>query len=96
MYTWIIYDIRKDNARRRVAKRCRQMGLSWVQKSVFLGRVKKKTLLAFRKDVPQLINLRTDALFIVPMSRPEYRRVVQFGRGFDRKKLVRANQVLFF
>ena len=44
MYTWIIYDISNDKARNKTAKLCKHLGLRRVQKSVFLGKVKKHKL----------------------------------------------------
>lgn len=41
---WVIYDIRQDKARNRVAKACQNTGLYRVQKSVFLGKLNKNQI----------------------------------------------------
>lgn len=79
MYAWVIYDIRKNRVRQRVAKRCKFYGLARVQKSVFLGKIKGKWLVAMQNELTQTINQRTDRLFVVPMSAGQYKRVVQSG-----------------
>lgn len=95
MYTWIIYDIRKNKIRSKISKLCKQLGLRRVQKSVFLGKTKKSLLKNFKKEAYQLINLRTDVLFIVPMSMEEYRRMIQLGSGFDKKILKGPKTIVF-
>jgi len=79
MYTWVIYDIRKNKARSRVAKRCKYYGLSRVQKSVFLGKIKGKWLKMLHAELSNAINQRTDRLFVVPMNDENFNRVLQSG-----------------
>jgi CRISPR-associated protein Cas2 len=79
MYAWVIYDIRKNRTRERVAKRCKFYGLARVQKSVFLGKIKTKWFKLLHVELSNTINQRTDRLFIVPMSTEEYKRVLQTG-----------------
>jgi CRISPR-associated protein Cas2 len=95
MYTWVIYDIRKNKIRAKVAKKCKQLGLKRVQKSVFLGKATKTQLTAFQQDAHQLINLNTDVLFIVPMTKGAYQRMIQLGQGFDKKWLSKIRYVHF-
>lgn len=95
MYTWIIYDIRKNKIRLKISKLCKQLGLRRVQKSVFLGKAKKSLLKNFKREAHKIINLRTDVLFIVPMSREEFRRMIQLGSGFDKKILKGPKAVVF-
>ena len=64
MYTWIIYDISLDKARLKTAKLCQQLGLRRVQKSVFLGKVKKRKLEHFRQEVVALVDEARDRVFI--------------------------------
>jgi len=79
MYAWVIYDIHKNKLRQRVVKRCRLYGLQRVQKSVFLGELKSKGLKALYTELSNVINQRTDRIFIVPMRPSDYKRVRQSG-----------------
>lgn len=79
MYAWVIYDIRKNKIRTRVAKRCKYYGLIRVQKSVFLGQIKSKWLKTIHGELSGAINQRTDRLFIVPISPSQFKRVLQSG-----------------
>lgn len=79
MYTWVIYDIRKNKTRTRIAKRCKFYGLQRVQKSVFLGKIKPKWLRLMHQELSNAINQRTDRLFIVPISPSQFKRVLQSG-----------------
>jgi CRISPR-associated protein Cas2 len=79
MYTWVIYDIRKNKTRARVVKRCKYYGLVRVQKSVFLGQIKSKWLKTMYVELSNVINQRTDRLFIVPISPSQFKRVLQTG-----------------
>lgn len=79
MYTWVIYDIRKNKVRQRVAKRCKFYGLARVQKSVFLGETKRKWAKAMHNELCNAINQRTDRIFIVPMRPSDFKRIRQSG-----------------
>lgn len=79
MYAWIIYDIHKNKTRLRVAKRCKYYGLARVQKSVFLGPLKRKWLKRVFADLSALINHRTDRLFVVPMNEGSFQAIGQAG-----------------
>lgn len=79
MYAWVIYDIRKNRIRTRVAKRCKFYGLIRVQKSVFVGKIKAKWLRIMNQELSNAINQRTDRLFILPVSPQQFKRVLQAG-----------------
>ncbi|MEW6035033.1 MAG: CRISPR-associated endonuclease Cas2 [Candidatus Micrarchaeota archaeon] len=68
MLYWIIYDISNDKARGRVAEKCKNYGLSRVQKSSFLGFLSpnKAEMLALEFD--ELLS-EGDAVFIIPTCR---------------------------
>ena len=92
MLTWIIYDISKDRTRTKIAKRCLDFGLYRVQKSVFLGDIEgnrvEEIILASR----ELMNLKTDSIYVFPMCRDDFDRVRIVGQGFDREMV--ADEVL--
>lgn len=94
MYTWVVYDISKDGQRTKISNRCLQMGLQRVQKSVFWGKIPKRMLKQFELDVPQLINFKTDRLFIVPMNKKQHRNMLRFGVPLP--SLPQKGQALFF
>lgn len=79
MYAWVIYDIRKNKTRSRVAKRCKYYGLARVQKSVFLGKLKGKWVKALHAELSVAINQRSDRLFVVPMNDDNFNRILQSG-----------------
>lgn len=85
MICWVMYDIKKDRARTKIAKACEQMGLTRVQYSVFLG-----TLDANEKDtlelmINELMDLKKDSVYIFPMSKDEFKQTVLLGQAFDKK-----------
>lgn len=85
MLTWLIYDISKDRTRKQVADRCLDMGLYRVQKSVFLGDVASNRVdevLLFSKE---LLDAKTDSLYIFPMCREDFDKVRIIGQGFDQE-----------
>lgn len=95
MYVWVIYDIQKNKVRQRIAKKCKYFGLRRVQKSVFLGKTKKKWLTAMHADLNHNINHRTDRLFIVPMSDSSLSKVQHCGVGPSPAQMVAEKKVQF-
>jgi CRISPR-associated protein Cas2 len=90
--TWVVYDIANDRTRLKVAKRCLDFGLYRVQKSVFLGDLPpnrvEEILLASR----DLLNVKTDSVYVFPMCRQDFDNVQIVGQGFDGKLV--ADEVL--
>jgi CRISPR-associated protein Cas2 len=84
MLTWVVYDIAKDRTRTRVAKRCLDMGLYRVQKSIFLGDLaanRVEEILLFSRE---MLDMKTDSVYIFPMCREDFEKVRVVGQGFDR------------
>jgi CRISPR-associated protein Cas2 len=92
MLTWVIYDIVDDRRRTRVAKRCLDYGLYRVQKSVFLGDLAGNRVDEVVLFSQELLDMDTDSLYVFPMCRADYDRVVIVGQGFNRK--LTADEVL--
>lgn len=95
MICWVMYDIKKDKARTKISKACEQMGLERVQYSVFLG-----TMDANQKDtlelmIKELMNVKTDSVYIFPMSKDELRETVLLGQAFDKKMITNEIKELF-
>jgi CRISPR-associated protein Cas2 len=83
MLTWVVYDIAKASMRSRVAKRCLDVGLYRVQKSVYLGDLppnRVDEILLFSRE---LLDPERDSAFVFPMCRPDFDRVRIVGQGFD-------------
>ena len=96
MICWVIYDIKEDKTRSRIAKSCKQAGLYRVQYSVFLG-----TLNANQKDeleliCEDLIDPDEDRVYIFPMNKQELKDTVLLGQAFDKKMITDEIHALFF
>jgi CRISPR-associated protein Cas2 len=92
MLTWVVYDIRKDRTRTKVARRCLDYGLYRVQKSVFLGDVEPNRVEEIVLFSKELIDEETDSVYVFPMCREDFDKVRIFGQGFDRQMV--ADEVL--
>jgi CRISPR-associated protein Cas2 len=92
MLTWVVYDISKDRTRTKIAKRCLDFGLYRVQKSVFLGDLAASRVEEILLFSQELLDLKTDAVYVFPMCREDFDKVRIVGQGFDRKLV--ADQVL--
>ncbi|MCP4438316.1 MAG: CRISPR-associated endonuclease Cas2 [Aureispira sp.] len=81
MYLWIMYDISDNKHRKQVAKRCKLLGLHAVQKSVFCGFAPSPRLVRqFEQELPYLINLQKDRVFILPMPQSTKQQLKSFGQ----------------
>jgi CRISPR-associated protein Cas2 len=95
MILWVLYDIKQDKLRNRVAKYCKQAGLYRVQYSVFLG-----TLNTHEKDTLELKIQRemdevTDSVYMFPMSKGELQATVLLGQAFDKEMITDEVKALF-
>ena len=96
MICWVLYDIKKDRSRDRVAKICKKAGLYRVQKSVFLGSLENNEKDTLELEVYYLIDHETDSVYIFPMSKNELRQTALLGQAFDKKLITDEVKVLFF
>jgi CRISPR-associated protein Cas2 len=83
MLTWVIYDISSDSTRSRVADRCKDYGLQRIQKSVFLGDLASNRVDEVVLFSKELLNEKTDSMYIFPMCRDDFDKVRIIGQGFD-------------
>ncbi|MEA5428904.1 CRISPR-associated endonuclease Cas2 [Arcicella lustrica] len=95
MIAWVLYDIKNDKARTKVAKICKQSGLYRVQFSVFLGTIDRNMKDSLQLQIEDLIDEKTDSVYIFPMSKNELQETVLLGQAFD-KKLVSDEVMAFF
>lgn len=96
MIVWVMYDIKKDKARTKVAKICQQAGLYRVQYSVFLGTLEKNQFDSIQLQVGELIDEEKDSIYIFPMSKDELQQTVLLGQAFDKDFVTDEVRSLFF
>jgi CRISPR-associated protein Cas2 len=96
MICWVLYDIKKNKPRGKVAKICKQSGLYRVQKSVFLGSLEDNEKDTLELAVSDLIDEETDSVYIFPMSKNELRQTALLGQAFDKKLVTDEVKALFF
>jgi CRISPR-associated protein Cas2 len=92
---WVIYDIRVDKTRGRVARFCKEAGLYRVQKSVFLGTIERNRLDELSLQIEETMDVRTDSVYVFPMCQPDFKKVVLMGQAFDRKMVNDEVRALF-
>lgn len=82
---WVLYDVRIDRARGKIAKLCKEAGLYRVQKSVFLGSLERNRLDELDMQIDDYMDEDTDSVYIFPMCQPDFKKVILKGQAFDRK-----------
>ena len=96
MICWVMYDIKKDKSRTKIAKKCKLAGLYRVQKSVFLGSLDDNQKDVLELEVGELIDEETDSVYIFPMSKSELKQTSLMGQAFDKKLITDDVKALFF
>ncbi len=89
---WVIYDVRSDRTRNKIAKACKNAGIYRVQKSVFLGALNKNQIDELSIMCEDIIDQKKDSVYIFPLCEDDFKKVKLLGQAFD-KELV-ANEVL--
>ncbi len=96
MIVWVLYDIKEDKARTRVAKLCKQAGLYRVQYSVFLGTLEANEKDTLELQITEIIDEALDSVYIFPMSKNELQQTSLIGQAFDKKLVTDQVKALFF
>ena len=96
MIVWVMYDIKVNKSRNRVAKLCQQFGLYRVQYSVFLGTLEDNEKDELRVALEEWVETETDSLYIFPMSKNELKQTILLGQAFDKKLVTDQVKQLFF
>ncbi len=96
MICWVLYDIKKNKPRSKVAVLCKKSGLYRVQKSVFLGSLEDNEKDTLELAVKDWVNEETDSVYIFPMSKNELRQTALLGQAFDKKLITDEVKALFF
>ncbi len=95
MITWVLYDIKKDRARTRAAKYCKQAGLHRVQYSTFLGNIDPQKCDVLSLQLESEINTDEDKVYILPMNKDELKQTVLLGKAFDKAYVSDEVRALF-
>jgi len=93
---WIIYDITEDKPRNKVAKLLKKSGLFRVQKSVFLGKLNSSRFDELGEQCLDLINEKTDSVYLFPFCQEDFRNIKVLGQGFDKKLVNDEILAMFF
>ncbi|SMD45362.1 CRISPR-associated protein Cas2 [Aquiflexum balticum DSM 16537] len=96
MIVWVMYDIKKDRARTKIAKICQQAGLYRVQYSVFLGTLEKNQFDSLHLQLEELMDEEKDSVYMFPMSKDELQQTVLLGQAFDKDFVTDEVRSLFF
>lgn len=96
MIAWVLYDIKNDKTRNRIAKICLQSGLYRVQYSVFVGTIKEEEKDVLKLQIEELIDEEKDSVYIFPMSKNELKATVLMGQAFDKKMITDEVKALLF
>ncbi len=95
MLVWIIYDIKDDKKRTRIAKACKNKGLYRVQKSAFLGTLNKNQIDELKIMCEDIINPDEDSVYIFPMCEDDFKKVKLLGQAFDKNLVTDEVKTLF-
>jgi CRISPR-associated protein Cas2 len=95
MLVWFIYDISDDKTRRKIIKIAQTSGLYRVQKSVFLGNIDSNTMDEAVLQSEELMNEKTDSLYVFPMCKQDFKSVILKGQAFDKSMVTDEVKALF-
>lgn len=96
MIVWVMYDIKKDKPRTKIAKLCKLAGLYRVQFSVFLGTLNENEKDSLQMQIEELLDEAKDSVYIFPMSKNELKQTVLLGQAFDKKLVTDEVKAMFF
>ncbi|MBN1340593.1 MAG: CRISPR-associated endonuclease Cas2 [Bacteroidales bacterium] len=95
MIVWVVYDIKKDKPRGKIAKICKLSGLYRVQYSVFLGTLNENEKDSLQLQIEDWMDENTDSVYIFPMSKNELKQTVLLGQAFDKDLVTDEVKALF-
>lgn len=95
MICWVMYDIKNDNSRTKIAKACERFGLFRVQYSVFLGSIEPNEKDTLQVEIEDLMNEKEDSVYMFPMSKDELKATTLLGQAFDKKMVTDEVKALF-
>lgn len=95
MICWVMYDIKEDGVRTKIARACEQAGLYRVQYSVFLGTIETNEKDTLQVQIEDLMNEKEDSVYMFPMSKDELKATTLLGQAFDKKRITDEVKALF-
>lgn len=95
MICWVMYDIKSDRVRTKIAKACEKAGLHRVQYSIFLGTIEANEKDTLELQIEELMNEEEDSVYMFPMSKDELKATVLLGQAFDKKMVTDEVKSLF-
>jgi len=95
MICWVMYDIKNNRTRTKVAKACLQAGLFRVQYSVFLGTLENSGRDSLRIQIEEYIDESEDSIYIFPMNKEELKKTCLIGQAFDKKMVTDEVKQMF-
>lgn len=81
----VAYDVRSNKKRRRLSEYLIDKGLIRIQMSVFIGEIDSKKIVKFKENIKEFINIETDSLYCIPISKEEYEKIFTIGKNVDYK-----------
>jgi CRISPR-associated protein Cas2 len=84
MLTWFVYDISEDKPRRKISEKAIELGLSRVQKSVFLGNVEETVADELLIYSEELIDIEEDSVYMFPVCQEDFKKIELLGQAFDK------------
>lgn len=76
----IVYDITDDNLRTLTAEMLKDYGLKRIQKSAFMGNLKKHILHSLLADLRRMVTV--DSVLVFPLCDADFRNMVSVGVQF--------------
>lgn len=95
MIVWVLYDIKDNKSRTKIAKICKQSGLYRVQLSVFIGSIEAYEKDTLRLQFEDIIDEETDKIYIFPMNKAELKQTELLGQAFDKRLITNKVRELF-
>lgn len=95
MLVWCIYDISQNKIRNRIVKIAMEHGLYRVQKSVFLGNINKNDLDSLVLQSDEIIDKKTDSVYIFPMCEADFKKAILQGQAFNEDLVTDKIKALF-
>lgn len=79
----VAYDIIKNKIRNRIIDILLENGLIRIQKSVFLGEIKKKKLKKVVKRVENIIDYNEDSIYFFKICEKDFNKIAYFGKNIE-------------
>lgn len=92
----VVYDISNDKARNKIVKKCKEVGLYRIQKSIFLGEVSKEKVFHLKKFIEDKIDKETDSVYLININKKEINEGIYLGNIFDKDLVLDEISLLFF